>query len=52
MTAATTGADPWIRIEETRGLEAAARIIRALHAGSADPRAGHVVLPAAGSEPV
>ncbi|WP_372020192.1 DUF2855 family protein [Tistrella mobilis] len=52
MTAATTGADPWIRIEEAHGLGAAARIIRALHAGTADPRAGYVVLPAAGPETV
>jgi len=37
------GANPWIQIVETRGFDAARRVIADLHAGKADPQQGHVV---------
>lgn len=36
--------NPWIEIVESRGYDAAARIIEDLHAGRADPMQGHIVV--------
>lgn len=37
-------ARPWMRVVESRGYAAAQELIAKLHAGSADPREGHVVV--------
>lgn len=39
-----TPAQPWLRVVEHRGLEAARSVIAELHDGKADPAVGHVVV--------
>jgi hypothetical protein len=36
-------ANPWVRIAEARGFDAAQHLIADLHAGKADPQQGHIV---------
>ena len=37
-------ANPWMRVVEHSGFDAAARVIADLHAGRADPLEGHIVV--------